>query len=78
MLTPLHRGFAEFGERNVQPDESYSNARGTFIGDVARAITEAGRIWSVPVIDLYALSIANIFSTPSATASTPTSAVTNA
>ena len=56
MLTPLHRGFAEFGERNVQPDESYSNARGTFIGDVARAITEAGRIWSVPVIDLYALS----------------------
>ena len=56
MLTPLHRGFAEFGERNVQPDESYSNARGTFIGDVARAITEAGRIWSVPIIDLYALS----------------------
>ena len=54
-LTPLHRGYAEFGDSNVQPDESYSNAQGNYIDEVARAITEAGRAWSIPVIDLYSL-----------------------
>ncbi|MCR4921583.1 MAG: SGNH/GDSL hydrolase family protein [Bacteroidaceae bacterium] len=54
-LTPLHRGYAKFGENNVQPDESYSNLQGNYIGDVAQAIVEAGRVWSVPVVDLYAL-----------------------
>ena len=56
MLTPLHRGYAEFGNSNVQPDERYQNAGGYYIDDVAEAIRQAGRIWSVPVIDLFALS----------------------
>ena len=55
-LTPLHRGYAEFGDKNVQPDESYANQQGIFIDDVADAIIQAGRAWSIPVIDLYALS----------------------
>lgn len=56
MCTPLHRGYAEFGNSNVQPDERYQNAAGYYIDDVAEAIRQAGRIWSVPVIDLYAQS----------------------
>ena len=54
LLTPLHRGFAQFGERNVQPDEAYANACGLYIDDYVRAVREAGSYWSVPVIDLYA------------------------
>ena len=55
-LTPLHRGFAEFGSFNIQLDESYQNTRGLYIDDVVNAIIEAGRAWSVPVIDLFAIS----------------------
>ena len=53
-MTPLHRGYAEFGDKNVQPDESYCNSHGFYIDDVADAILRAGR--AVPVIDTYALS----------------------
>ena len=52
-LTPVHRGFATFGEENVQPDELWSNALGLFIGDYVQAIRQAADIWSVPLIDLY-------------------------
>jgi hypothetical protein len=40
----------------VQPDESYSNARGLYIEDYVKALKEAGEVWAVPVIDLYSLS----------------------
>lgn len=56
LLTPMHRGRAVFGDRNVQPDESYANECGYYIHDVADALREAGQIWSVPVIDLFGLS----------------------
>jgi lysophospholipase L1-like esterase len=56
LLTPIHRGLALFGEKNVQPDESYSNARGLYIEDYVKALKEAGEVWAVPVIDLYSLS----------------------
>lgn len=56
LLTPMHRGYAEFGSHNVQPDESYENECGYYIHDIAEAIREAGQIWSVPVIDLFGLS----------------------
>lgn len=56
LLTPLHRGFSEFGEYNVQPDEHYANACGNFIDEYAAAVKEAGSVWAVPVIDLFSLS----------------------
>lgn len=30
MLTPIHRGFAQFGEKNVQPSEEYCNKAGEY------------------------------------------------
>lgn len=53
ILTPIHRGYARFGNKNVQPDETYSNSEGLYIDDYVVALKDAGRIWSVPVIDLF-------------------------
>jgi len=56
LLTPLHRGIADFSDRNYQPDESYQNPCGEYVDAYVDAIKEAGNVWSVPVIDLNALS----------------------
>lgn len=56
LLTPLHRGYAQFGTDNVQPDECFSNCHGLFIDDYVQAVKEAGNVWAVPVIDLNSLS----------------------
>ncbi|MDD3154508.1 MAG: SGNH/GDSL hydrolase family protein [Victivallaceae bacterium] len=56
LLTPIHRGFAEFGGDNIQPEESFPNDIGLFLEVYIDAIKEAGGIWSTPVIDLYSLS----------------------
>ena len=56
LMTPLHRAFFQCSATNVQPPESFANARGLFIDAYADAIRHAGRIWSVPVIDLFAES----------------------
>lgn len=56
MLTPIHRAYAKFGERNVQPDESHQNGCGEYLDAYIGSIREASSIWSVPVVDLYALS----------------------
>ena len=53
LMTPVHRAFATFGPKNVQPDELYANAIGLYIEDYAAAIRRCGQIWSVPVIDLF-------------------------
>ncbi len=37
LLTPIHRGFATFGAKNVQPDEAYANELGLFIDDYVAA-----------------------------------------
>ena len=52
ILTPIHRGYATFGDNNIQPDESYPNALGLYIDDYVDAIKEAANVWAVPVIDL--------------------------
>ena len=54
LLTPIHRGFATFGAKNVQPDEAYANELGLFINDYVAAIKEAGNVWSAKVVDLNA------------------------
>lgn len=56
VLTPIHRGFARFSERNVQPDENFANAQGLYIDDYVNTLKEAASIWSVPLIDLFSLS----------------------
>lgn len=53
LMTALHRGYATFGPANVQPDETFGNLRGEFIDDFNADIREAGRRWSVPVLDLF-------------------------
>lgn len=53
LMTALHRGYATFGTKNIQPDETFANLRGEFIDDYNADIREAGRIWSVPVLDLF-------------------------
>lgn len=56
ILTPIHRGYARFSERNVQPDENYANGQGLYIEDYVDMIRRAGSVWAVPVIDLFSLS----------------------
>ena len=56
LLTPLHRGYANYGDRNVQPDESYQNQCGEYIDAYIKKVREAADIWAVPVIDWAALS----------------------
>ncbi|NDW10170.1 SGNH/GDSL hydrolase family protein [Dysgonomonas sp. 520] len=56
LLTPLHRSFADFGEKNVQPDESYQNRCGEYVDAYVQAIKDAGNIWGIPVVDLNAVT----------------------
>ena len=54
LLTPIHRGYAAFGAKNVQPDESNSNELGLFIDDYVEAVKEAGGVWAAKVVDINA------------------------
>lgn len=56
LLTPIHRSHATFGDRNVQPTEDFQNGCGEYLDAYVDAVIKAGSIWSVPVVDLYALS----------------------
>ena len=53
LMTPLHRGYAHFGNSNVQPSECFPNALGHYLEDYIKVLREAADIWSVPLIDLY-------------------------
>ncbi len=56
IMTPIHRAFATFGAKNIQPEESYSNALGLYIDDYVNTLKEAASVWAVPLIDLYSIS----------------------
>ncbi|NDV59479.1 SGNH/GDSL hydrolase family protein [Bacteroides sp. 519] len=56
IMTPIHRGYANFSEKNVQPDENFTNATGIYLEPYIEALKAAGQYWSVPVIDLNSLS----------------------
>lgn len=56
MITPIHRGYAKFGDKNVQPDENFSNSQGLYIEDYVNVLKQAAGYWAVPLIDLYTLS----------------------
>ena len=53
MLSPIHRGFAKFGDRNVQPDELWANNVGLFLDDYIHCLGQAGRAWAVPMLDTH-------------------------
>lgn len=53
ILTPIHRGFAQFSDKNVQPDENYANSLGLYIEDYVEVLRKGADLWAVPVIDLY-------------------------
>jgi len=56
LLTPIHRAGFYANEKNWQPTEDYRNKCGEYLKSYIDAVKEAGNIWSVPVIDLNALS----------------------
>ena len=56
IMTPIHRGFAKFSEKNVQPEENFSNDLGLYIDDYVNVLRDASSVWAVPLIDLYSLS----------------------
>ncbi len=53
IMTPIHRAFATFSSKNVQPDENYANGESLYIGSYINTLREAADLWAVPVIDLY-------------------------
>lgn len=56
LMTPIHRGFANFSPKNIQPSEEFCNSCGEYLDAYVRALKEASAIWSVPVIDTHTLS----------------------
>lgn len=56
LLTPIHRAQFYRSDTNWQPREDYRNKCGEYVSSYVEAVKETGNIWSVPVIDLNALS----------------------
>ncbi len=56
ILSPIHRGFAQFSDTNIQPEESFSNKNGVFLDTYVNTLKDACSLWSVPMIDLYTIS----------------------
>lgn len=56
IMTPVHRGYAKFSEKNVQPEESFANEQGLYIDSYIDVLKQAASYWAVPLIDLYSLS----------------------
>ena len=56
ILTPIHRGFAQFSDKNVQPDENYANELGLYVDTYIDVLKQAASYWAVPLIDLYSTS----------------------
>lgn len=56
IMTPIHRGFAQFSDKNVQPDENYANSQGLYIDSYIDVLKQAASYWAVPLIDLYTTS----------------------
>ena len=52
LMTPPRRGYATFANDAIYPDDSYANGIGVFLSEYAKAIKDAGELWSVPVIDV--------------------------
>ena len=56
IMTPIHRGYAKFNDKNVQPDENFCNEQGLYIDSYIEILKQAASYWAVPLIDLYSSS----------------------
>ncbi len=56
IMTPIHRGYARFSSKNVQPDEDYANELGLYIEDYVDVLRKASGYWAVPLVDMFVLS----------------------
>jgi lysophospholipase L1-like esterase len=56
IMTPIHRGFAQFSDKNVQPDENFANSQGLYVETYVNTLKQAAANWAVPLIDLYSTS----------------------
>ncbi|WP_320111068.1 SGNH/GDSL hydrolase family protein [Draconibacterium orientale] len=56
IMTPIHRAFATFSDKNVQPDENFANDLGLYQDDYVNVLRKAASIWAVPLIDLFSIS----------------------
>lgn len=57
LLTPIHRAiFTSRSKGTIQPDDRHSNTIGLWLEQYVDDVSEAGRIWAMPVIDLYSVS----------------------
>lgn len=56
IMTPIHRGYARFSSKNVQPDEDYANDLGLYIEDYVDVLRKASSYWAVPLVDMFVLS----------------------
>jgi lysophospholipase L1-like esterase len=56
IMTPIHRGYAKFNDKNVQPDENYCNPLGLYLESYIDVLKQAASYWAVPLIDLHSLS----------------------
>lgn len=56
IMTPIHRGYAKFNDKNVQPDENFCNEQGLYVDAYVEVLKQAASYWAVPLIDLYSTS----------------------
>lgn len=56
LVTPIHRAGFYRSNTNWQPTEEYRNKCGEYVDRYVESVKEAGNIWSMPVIDMNALS----------------------
>ncbi|MBQ1633878.1 MAG: SGNH/GDSL hydrolase family protein [Bacteroidaceae bacterium] len=56
IMSPIHRGYANFGGSNVQQDEAYSNSLGLFLDSYIECVEQAASIWALNYWDVHAMS----------------------
>ncbi len=56
LLTPLHRAYANFSDKNIQPTEAYQNSCGEYFNRYVESVREAAQIWGFPVVDFHSVT----------------------
>lgn len=56
LMTPIHRGYACFGQTNIQFPENYSNHLGLFVDSYVNVVREAADVWATELIELHRVS----------------------
>ena len=56
LMTPIHRGYANFATNNIQFPENYPNHLGLYVDSYVDVVREAASIWATELIDLHSVS----------------------